>query len=584
MIRCLYLLFLVLMGCTRSELSNEIVIHSFLDANVPHLDPIHSTNKYSSTINSAIFEGLYSYHYFKTPLELQPSLAETLPIISADRKTYTITLKKGVLFQDDPAFPDGKGRELVADDVVFSWKRLADPTNKALGWWVFDDLIVGLNTWRDLLRRGKASYATPVQGLKVIDRYTLQIQLTRPSHNFIHILAMPPTMVVAPEVVRAYGKEIVNHPVGTGPFALKNWTRNSKVELEKNPNYRPAFFPNEGWDESQFPSAKNYAGKPLPLADKVIVSIFRETQPLWLSFLKGDLDHGSIPKENVNQVFSGDKLSPFFEKQGLRILTQHRPDVTYITFNMEHSVLGAHKDLRKALAHALDKQVILDKFYNSRGLVAHGPIPPGIDGYDPQYENRLDYDLEKAKNLLAQAGFPGGQGLPVFDYQMPNVSSWSRQFSEYLKEEWGKIGVKIKLEANTWPQFDKKLKTKQASIFDMAWMADYPDSENFLQLFYSRNISPGPNNANFINRHYDDLYLKAQKLPPGYERNQVFKQMVEFINEEVPSIFLIHRFFRLPFHPWLKNYNETPLVYDYYKYLTIDLNEKKKIKSTLKKP
>lgn len=577
----LLLILSALVACTPKTPYEGVHVHSLLDANIPHLDPIHSTNKYSSTVNSAIFEGLFHYHYLKRPLQIEPSLAATLPKISKDKKTYRIKIKKRVFFQDNLAFANGQGRELEASDFIYSWKRLADPQNKALGWWVFDGLIVGLNQWRADLRKGKADYDTPVSGLMALDKHTLEITLKHPSHHFLHRLAMPITMVVAKEVVNKYGSKIANHPVGTGPFVLKQWIRNSKVELIKNPTYRRALYPSESSEETQ--DLLKDAGKTLPLADKVTIHIFRESQPIWLSFLNGALDHGVLPKENTDQLLTDkQEVKEEYAQKGIRVLTQARPDVTFISFNMEHPILGKHKKLRQALAHALDKKVILETFYNNRGIVAQGPIPPHIDGYVADYTNPHSFDKKKAKKLLREAGFPNGKGLPTFEYHMPNVSTWARQFADFVKAQWADIGVELRLVSNTWPQFDKKLKSKDAAIFDMAWMADYPDGENFLQLYYSQNISPGPNSANFINRGYDSLYQKSLLLPPGRERNKLFSKMVEFINEVVPSIFLVHRVFKLPYHAWLENYNESPLIYDYHKYLTIDQGKKDEFLKKLK--
>ncbi len=561
-------------SCTSKKEPQGDVVISVLDANIPDLDPIHSTNKYSSTVVGNIFEGLYHYHYLKRPIQVDPSLADALPKISKDGKTYTIKIKKGVLFQDDPAFPGGKGRELIANDFIYSWKRLADPKTKAKGWWLFDGLIVGLNEWRDQTRSGKANYDSPIEGLQALDSHTLQIKLNRKSFQFIHFLATPPTAVVAREVVEKYGPDIVNHPVGTGPFALEKWVRNSEVVLIKNPSYRDSYYPSEGGEEAVKRGLLKHKGKKLPLSDKVVIRIIPERQPLWLAFLKGELDHGIIPKDNYDQVFQDNKVKKEITDKGIGIHYLPRPDVTFVAFNMEHPILGKHKNLRKAFAAALDKKSILATFYNHRGLVAQSPIPPGLMGYDKDYTNPVTYDLDKAKKYLVEAGFDGGEGLPVFDYELSSTTTWSRQYGELLKDLWSKIGIKVKLNPNNWPQFDKKIKTKKATMFDMAWNADYPDAENFMQLFYSKNISPGSNNFNYMNREYDQLYEKALTMESGEERNQLIRAMVDIINEDVPGIFIVHRIFRLTYHGWLDNFYEYPIIYDHLQYYFVDKEKK----------
>ena len=574
------LLIAILGGCTPQQNSNDDTLISLLDANIPQLDPINSINKYASTINASIFEGLYHYHYLKRPYTVEPQLAEGMPKVSEDGLTYTIKIKSGILFHDDPAFPNGKGRKLVAQDVVYSWKRLADPKNKAMGWWVFDGLIEGLNQWRDDLRKGKTTYDAPISGLQTPDSQTLIVKLTRPSLQFMHFLSMPVTMIVAKEVVEHYGKEIINHPVGTGPYKLVKWIRNSEVRLEKNKKYRKTFYPTEGAPDSQEKGLLKHAGSQLPLSDKVIVKIIRERQPEWLAFLKGQIDHGIIPKENNSQILQDDQITKEYSDKGIKIFKFQKNDLIYMGFNMEHPLLGKNKNLRKAFAHSFNKELLIKNFFSSRGTVAQSPIPPQLDAYDPNYKNDYSYDLEKAKKYLELAGYPEGKGLPVFDYELSNVSPYSRQQGEFIKDQWAKVGIKIRIVANTWPQFDKKLKTKKASIFSMAWVPDYPDSENFLQLYYSKNISPGPNNSNFINREYDTIYEKSLTLMPGPQRDQLYRKMVDIVNEEVPSIFLLHRSFRLPYHGWLENFSESTIIYDHLQYYYVN---KKKKEELLKK-
>ena len=559
-------------ACVPQKPLEKKAVISVLDTNIPHLDPIRSTNTSSSVINASIFEGLYHYHYLKRPLEIEPKLAESMPEISKKGHVYTIRIKKGVFFQDDPAFPKSKGRELVALDFIYSWKRLADPKNKAEGWWVFDGLIKGLNEWRNKVRRGQADYETPVEGLKAVDSHTLRIVLTRPSFQFLHFLSMPVTMVVAREVVNYYGQEIVNHPVGTGPYQLVHWVRNSEVRLKKNKNFREVFYPNESKNKKR--NLLQSAGLKLPVTENIVIRIITKRQPLWLSFLKGQLDHGVIPKDYYDEVFKNNQLTTKYREKGIRVLKQYQNDVTFLVFNMKDSILGKNLYLRKALSASINKELILKKFYNSRGMIAEGPIPPLLDAYDPDYKNPLSYNPEKAKEFLVKAGYPEGRGLPVFEYEMPSSSVWSRQFAEFIKDQWSQIGVRIKIKANTWPLFNKKIKSGKAMIFDMAWVADYPDSENFLQLFYSKNVSPGSNSSNFINREYDSLFEEAVVLPPGFERTRKIRELVEIVNEEVPVIFIVHRVNQKPFHSWLDNFNVHSMIYDFYQYLSVDKKKK----------
>ncbi len=572
------LISLFILSCTQTVTSHSNEVVSYLEANVATTDPIHSTNKYASTVSSSIFENLLHYHYLKRPIVLETQLAEEMPHISDDGLTYTIKIKRGVFFQDDPAFPNSKGRELIAQDFVYSWMRLADPKNKALGWWLLDGKIKGLNEWRN----GSADYAKPIEGLKAIDQYTLQVILNKKSFQFLHVLAAPPLAVVAREVIKKYGDKINDHPVGTGPFKLKSWIRNFQLELVKNDKYHKTFYPKEGTIDSKKKGLLQDSGQTLPLSDKITIRIITERQPLWLSFLKGQVDHGIIPKDNYHQIFENKEIKTEIRKKGIRVLAQKRPDLVYISFNMEHPILGKNKKLRKAISSAIDKKQILKTFYNNRGLIAQGPIPPGLPDYDKTYTNPVSYNLEKAKQLMTEAGYPNGKNLPVFDYDLPGSATWSRQLGEFLKDQLSQIGVSIRIVPNTWPQFDQKVKAKKATLFDQAWVADYPDSENFLQLFYSKNISPGPNSFNFVNSDYDQMFEQFLSLPPSQKRFNLTQKMIKLLNDESPAVFLLHRLFKLPYHSWLKNYNEYPIIYDHLKYLRVDQHQKQKDLNKLK--
>ena len=567
--------FLFLNACKSRVSVEKGQLTSFINVSISSLDPIHSTMFPVSPVISGIFEGLYHYHYFKRPLKIEANLAKAMPQVSENKRVYTIKIKKGVYFQNDPAFPNSKGRELVARDFVYSWKRLADPENKAKGWWVFDGLIKGLNEWRQKAGKSTADYDKPVEGLKALDSHTLRITLTRPSSQFLHFLCMPVTMVVAREVVDYYGHGIGSHPVGTGPYQVEKWVRNSEIILKKNRNFRKVFFQKEDWPKERSKGKQLSEVPTLPLTKRVVIKIIKENQSLWLLFLKGKLDHGLIPLDHYSVVLKGRGLAQKYKKKGIRLLRKDPTDVTFLVFNMKDPLLGKNKFLRKALASAIDKKLLFKKFYHPFGEIAQGLVPRFFPSYDSNYKNPLTYDLKKARAFLKKAGYPEGQGLPVFEYDTNSNHQWSGRFAEFIKDQLAQIGVKVKIKSNSWPLFNEKINRGKAKIFDMAWVADYPDSENFFQIFYSKNISPGPNSSNFVHRGYDSLFEKALLLPPGPEQNKIFRQMLDLINEEVPVVLLIHRIKQSLYYSWLDNFNIHPMIFDYYQYLSVDEKEKK---------
>lgn len=556
-------------GCSDKKSADPAhTLRLSVPAKIKGMDPIFADDLYSGTEVSRVYEGLLQYHYLKRPYQLIPSLAEAMPDISKDGKTITFKIKKGVLFQDDPAFKDngGKGRELTAEDFIYSFKRLADPKLHSTGWWLFENKVVGLDEWRDPAKGG-ADYTKAVVGLTAPDRYTLQIKLNQPNAQFLFALAMPFTLVVAKEAVEHYGKEFLNHPVGTGPFRLAEFNPASRVIWVRNPTYRKELYPSEGEPGDKEAGLLEDAGKPLPFADKVIVTIFEESQPMWLTFLSGKLDLAGIPKDNYQQAVGPNKeLTPELKTKNIRLTKVVNPDVTFTSFNMTDPLVGKNKYLRQAMSLAYDESQYIDLFYNGRALSAQSPIPPGIQGYDPKFRNPYrQFNVAKAKELMAKAGYPDGNGLPPLEYATL-ADSTSRQSTEYSQKMWSAIGVKLKVNTYSWPEFQATVRNKKAQVYAFAWNADYPDAENLLQLFYSKNGSPGPNNSNYANPEFDKLYEKALTLQDTPERAALYKKMVDIVVEDCPWIFNSHRVIFGLQQQWLKNYKPHAFEHSLVKY------------------
>lgn len=557
-------------GCTKTANPDDTSFHFYLRARVAGLDPISTNDTYSHRVVSQIYEGLLSYHYLKRPIELVPVLAESLPEISKDGLTYTFKIKKGVHFHDHPVFPGGKGRELVAQDFIYSWRRLADPRNRSKNYWVFKNRIQGLDQWRKNISAGTVDYTTPIQGLQAPDSHTLIIKLIKPYYQLLHVLTMGMSAVTPKEVIEYYGKEFDNHAIGTGPYILKEWIRGSQLTLTKNPNYHPMYYPTEGTEEDKALGFLEDAGKRVPFLDKITVHEIPKEQPQYLMFLKGDIDMFIATKDYIPRFVQDLKIAPEHKDSGMRLQLYAADDITYMLFNMDDPVLK-NKKLRQAMSMAYDQKTAIRLLYAGFGYDAHGPIPPSLDGYVGAQKNLYKTnDKEKAKRLLAQAGYPGGKGLPTITYDMATTSSATRQIGDFFKQQMAQIGVKIKLIPNTWPQYNQKVKKRQVQLASAAWNADYPDAENFLQLFYGPNSSPGPNSANYNNPRYDALYEKAALLPPSPERTKIYRQMQNILMDEVPWIFHIHRMRVILIRDWLKNYKHSWAIYDTMKYYRVD--------------
>lgn len=568
-------------SCTKKADDKDTTLNVVLKANVKGLDPILANDFYVSTVTSQIYEGLLQYHYLKRPYALQPSLAESMPAVSSDGLTVTFKIKKGVKFHDNPAFPDGKGREVTAEDFIYSWRRLADPRNIADGFWVFDGKIKGLNEWGANVKAGKADYSTPIEGLKAPDKNTLVITLTQPYYQLNYVLAMSFTAVHPREAVDKYGQEFLNNPVGTGPFMLvkaTDWVRNSKMTLKRNPNYRQELYPTEGEPADPGKGLLSDAGKQVPFSDTLVIHEIVEDQPRWQNIAKGNLEFAELPNDNFKTAIAGDNVTPELAKKGMYVDRSPAVEVTFIAFNMTDPVLGKNKDLRHAMSLAIDMQKYMREFKNPGTLQAHGPIPIGIDGYDPNYKNPYgEFSVAKAKEFLAKAGYPEGKGLPELTYEILSDSK-SRQEAEFHAASWAAIGVKVKLNANTWPQRQEKIKNGQFQMFGLAWIADYPDAQNFLQLFYTKNKRPGPNDSNYSNPEFDQHYEKALTLPPGPERTALYHKMRDIVVEDTPWIFSLTRTDYYLANGWLKNFKYNQITSDWFKYLRVDPKKRAELK------
>lgn len=569
----------ITVSCTKKVDLNEKVLNLAVTSEVKGMDPIYANDKYSSNEVGRVYEGLLEYHYLKRPYTLVPNLAASLPEVSADGLTYTFKIRPGVLFQDDKAFADGKGRELVAEDFVYSIKRLADPKLQGLGWWLLQDKLVGLDEWREKnSKKEVVDYTEEVEGLKTLDKYTLQFKLKKQFPQFLYSLAMPFTFAVAKEVVDFYGKEFLNHPVGTGPFMISEFRQTAKkFSYTKNPNFRKKLFPTEASDE--FKHMLKYAGQPVPFVERIEVNIIKEDQPRWLNFLKGRVDYIGIPKDNFEAaVTPGKGLDKQFSEKGIELSISPSLDVTYTAFNHDLK-LFQNVNLRRALALAYDVKASNKLFYNDTALPAQSVVPPGIAGYMPDYVSPYRYkDIAKAKELLAKAGYPEGKGLPEITYDCPSTST-SRQIGELFKKQMSEIGVNIKVVQNSWPELQKKITARQVMLYGIAWGADYPDAENFLQLLYGPNKSPGANGSGYNNPEFNSMFKKAALMQDSPERTALYEKLNKMAAEEVPWIYGVHRQSYLIKHSWLKNYITTDFEAGQDQYLDIDLDVKKKMQS-----
>lgn len=574
-----------LVGCSKgcsgggSAVSNSITFPEI--SNLKGFDPVLCSDEVCGDIGPNIYESLLQYNYLKRPLTPEPLLAESMPTVSKDGLTVTIKIKKGVKFQDSEVFAGGKGREVTAKDFIYSWKRLADKSTKSEGFWLFDGRVKGLNEWRDALSEGKAKFDDEVAGLQAPDDHTLVIQLIKPYYQLNYALTMAFTAVHPREAVEKFGAEFINHAVGTGPFILDNWIRGNKIVLKRNPGWRGETYPSEGEAADEAAGLLADKGKAIPFIDELVFMEIIEDQPRWLNMMKGILDISAVPKDNHDTVFDEKKnLKPEIVEKGMKLAVFPRSDITYIAFNTEDPVLK-NVHLRTALARSYSEAISIDRFYNGLAIPAHSPISPDMDGWDPNYKNpNREPNIEAAKAELKKAGYPDGKGLPVLEFSTTS-STTARQMAEYAVQQFDQIGVKVNIVSHSWPQFQDRIRTKKSQMWGIAWNADYPDPENMFQLLYSKNVSPGPNGANYVNKEFDKLYEESQKLPPGPARTAIYIKMRDIFAKEQPWITNTHRLGYVIHQGWVMNLKRNRTIKNFFKYLRVDEAKKKELKAKM---
>ncbi|MEA1929190.1 MAG: ABC transporter substrate-binding protein [Candidatus Auribacterota bacterium] len=535
-----------------------MVRRSALGAKIRGLDPQDIGDTTSSSVGAQIFETLYTYSYLERPYKVIPMLAEGMPEISDDGKKQTIRIRRGIFFADDPAFPGGEGRELGAEDFICAWKRMADLNNRSINYSsIFQGYVEGLDEFREYTATTReVDYDRPVAGLQAPDPYTLEITLTR-SHNFLlYWLAHLPTAPMAREVVERYGKETVNHPVGTGPYKLEGDYRSNRFSMVRNENYREARYPTRISPELEGRGLLKDAGRRIPFIDRIEYSTIEESQPLWLAFMAGEIDAAGIPKDNFDLVITAEKeLTGEMKERGINLIKAEDPSIFYYGFNMDDPVVGKNKKLRQAMSMAFDRETYIDTFLNGRGKIPVGPIPPMIPGYRPGKENPYTrYDLEAARKLLAEAVEINGGPIPLLKLAMPGNDTTVRQMGEFFRIQMQRLELEVEVDYMTWPKFQDATKTRSHQLFALGWVADYPDAQNFMLLFYGPNRAPGPNACNYSNPEFDALYEKAVAIPDPEKRLPLYHRMEDMVIEDCPWLLGTYRVVYALYYNWLKNY------------------------------
>jgi ABC-type transport system substrate-binding protein len=562
---------------------NKVIRHVFPAAETG-FDPQAISDLYSGTVVQAIFETLLTYDYLARPSKLVPMTAEALPQITDDGKTYTFKIRKGIHFTPDAAFK-GEKRELTAADYIYSLQRLIDPKVRSPYAFLVEGKIVGLDEAADAAKKsGKFDYNAKIAGLEAVDRYTLRIRLKQPDYSLSYVLAHEPTSAVAREVIEAYADEsgrAMSNPVGTGAYKLKSWVRSSKITLEANPDYRGFV-----WDFKPSPGAedalivKEMKGKKMPQVGRIEISIMEEDQSRLLAFQNGELDLMNMEGPLAPKVMIGGELTPEMKKKGVKLSRFVDPEISYHYWNLTDPVVGGLSKekiaLRRAMAMAYPVEEEIRVIRNGQAIEAQFPIPPGVVGHDPNYKSSVKYDPAGANALLDKFGYKKGadgfrtlpDGKPlVIRYASRPDSLW-RQMDELWKKTFDSIGIKMEVQKDKFAELLKLEKECKLMMRTAAWIADYPDADNFMQLLYGKNINQS-NNACAAIPEYDKLYEQSLRMPDSPERNKLYHDMAKIIEAYAPWRLDISRYRNMLVQPRVLGFRKHPILHAEWQYIDV---------------
>ena len=612
-------------GCTNNPYSEaddqrKILYTSYREA--PRtLDPAVAYTTSSHAITGEVYETLLEYHYLKRPYVLIPGLAASLPSseeIDADWTVYRFELRQGVFYQQDPCFGlDGEGRttrEVVTGDIAFELMRLADPavnspvTEPMGNIRGFAEFGKRLTEAREAdpgfgARPTREQYAAvgPIEGVRTAGRYGLEVEVSSRYPQILYWFAMPFTTPVPWEAVAYYDGEegrprFADHPVGTGPYFLAEYDKHARMVLEANPDWYGVVHPEWRAPGTVYPSSGQpgdgeaglldpaVVGQPLPFIERIEFRREKEAIPYFNKFLQGYYDAAGVIKESFDKVIHEGGLSDEMQASGISLEKSVEPSVFYIGFNMDDPVVGAPageagRKLRQAMSLVVDTEEYTRLFSNGRGVPAQTPLPPGLYGHDPEYRNPFrQVDLERARRLVAQAGYPGGvdpaTGVPLrLTFDTSDTSAQGRLRFEFFTRAWRELGIDVDIEATNYNQFQEKVRNGAYQLFMWGWVADYPDPENFLFLLWSemaRSKTGGPNTANFSNPRYDELYLSMKARPNDAQRLVEIEEMRGIVEYERPWIELVHSEAYSLFHGWLSHIKPFGMSFPMTKYRDLD--------------
>ena len=557
------------------------------------LDPIRADDDTSRTVVANLYDRLYAYHYLHRPYELVPALAAAMPEVSEDGLTWTFRLRDDTVFADDACFPDGKGRPLVASDVVFCFLRVMDASAGSTAAWVFRNRIVGLDAFAEASAKAtpdpkRAAYTTdagfpPVEGLAAPDEHTLRIRLLRPFPELPWLLATTQTSIYPPEAVATYGEGLAERCVGTGPYVIRTHVPGRSMVLGANPSYREALYPAQGRRGDAEAGMLDDAGRRLPLNNMVVLTFPDRGAVAWNEFLRGEGDLCTVSYEVIDGNLDPSTLQPLehLTSQGVSVQRQPRLEIFYDAFQMADPVLGhpagdKGRALRRAICLATGVDWQMRALYRNAVERVEGPLLPEFPESDPtfkapwirQADETEDEARAAAREILEEVGYTAENPPPPLTMDVLADEGSTQAFAQF-QQQLAAIGIRVEAHRVPWAELRQRVTDGKAQIWSSYWLADYPSAQNFLQLFAGPE-SPDPLSGGYDDVDFNDLYEEARTLGPGARRTELYREMQEHVTQDCPWRFRFRRVRLDAVRDWLGNYRYNEITPRYFEYCRVD--------------
>ncbi|MDP2761160.1 MAG: ABC transporter substrate-binding protein [Sideroxyarcus sp.] len=649
-----------------ADVGRDILYTAFTER-PKHLDPAQAYSENEYEFLAHIYSPPLQYHYLKRPYQLVPLAASAMPQVSyldARRRplpfdarperiaysVYEIRIKPAMRYQPHPAlvadnlrlteknlagihtltdFARTGTRTVTAADYVHQIKRLVHPQLHTPIAGVMAEYIVGLKEYAATLQAAAKAHpqdfldldAYPLQGAEVVDDTAYRITIHGKYPQFAYWLAMPFFAPMPPEAERFYAQPGMQErnltldwwPLGSGPYYLAENDPNQRMVLAKNPYYNSENYPAAGEAGDAAAGLLRDAGKPLPLIERIVFSLEKETIPYWNKFLQGYYDASGISSDSFDQAVqvsvSGEAaVSEAMKAQGITLATSVSTSTMYTGFNWLDATVGGNgeqaRKLRHAFAIAVDFEEFISIFANGRGISAQSPIPPGIFGYregcaginlyvyDCAQDKPVRKPIAAAQRLLAEAGYPNGvdaqTGQPLvihLDTTSSGVGSKSRL--DWLRKQFDKINVQLDVRSTDYNRFQDKIRRGDTQMFYFGWNADYPDPENFFFLLHGAQGKVkhgGENAANYSNPEYDRLFERMKNMESSPARQVIIDRMLEILRRDSPWLWGYHPKNYVLQHGWLRNVKPNIMANNKLKYWRVDSAQRDQLRRAWNQP